>query len=856
MKKVLKPCTIIPDELYVERSADRQLSRIVSEMGRPGYVLVARQMGKTNLLLNARRKSDKNSLFVYVDVSNSVPDLRSFFRGVVDTCLDCDSVIPETVKHEIRASRRDSMSLEHREHESELRKILAHIPGDLVFFLDEIDALTKVEYSDRVFAFIRSVYFSGRTNFREFYRMTYVLSGVAEPSEIIKDRSISPFNIGEKIYLEDFDFAEFVDFTKKAGFEWSNEVLEKVFEWSSGNPRISWDICSALEEIVGEISTKDVDAVLEKLYLRAFDLPPVDHIRTLVQSDKDIRSAVMSIHYGKSDSISEAVRARMYLAGIISSTSFVGEVRIKNKVTEFALSERWLNEVEKEGISLEDHAESLFASGRYGDAYLTYLEMDTSGVVVDVEFHAYRKALCLYSIGQYKDSIQLLEASPYPRSRSRDFYIRTISLLGTMKLMLGEGESSISFLEKAILEYGDMGGDSPIDYLTCLANLSTAYISTGSDNVRSRELCDVVIARACARLDTSDQDSESLRALICSAYHNLYKVDLSSGNLASSESNLNRAIDYSGRSDKASLMLINSYTFKSDVSLELSLGACVDYCLQNSVPVKAMPIAERPLSFTISRAATLTYYVAARGQEAVKYLRDFLAYLCREDLGHEAGMAQVAHGASGIALKNGEPVASLILSEAVTIVSITSDELGRALVLNAAVLGSDEVLQSIRHKVLPVIKGERDSINAYVAHRLCKMHSKRGEFSAALEVIEAVDPGEDLCNIERLATVATRFIVVKRNGGQPQIAEVKATYDLIARMPIVSDSFYSRSSKSMLMAEILKEFPVISSIKSDVNFKYGRNDVIKVILSDGRAVVGKYKKFEDLLRRGQARVAD
>ena len=56
MSYKLKSYTIVPDSLYVERKADLQLHGIVEAMQRPGYVLVSRQMGKTNLLLRAKRK--------------------------------------------------------------------------------------------------------------------------------------------------------------------------------------------------------------------------------------------------------------------------------------------------------------------------------------------------------------------------------------------------------------------------------------------------------------------------------------------------------------------------------------------------------------------------------------------------------------------------------------------------------------------------------------------------------------------------------------------------------------------------------------------------------------------------------
>ncbi len=67
MEKILKPYTIIPEELYVQRDADKQVRNIIADMGRPGYVLVSRQMGKTNLLLNAKSKLEtSNDAFIYI----------------------------------------------------------------------------------------------------------------------------------------------------------------------------------------------------------------------------------------------------------------------------------------------------------------------------------------------------------------------------------------------------------------------------------------------------------------------------------------------------------------------------------------------------------------------------------------------------------------------------------------------------------------------------------------------------------------------------------------------------------------------------------------------------------------------
>ncbi len=70
MPRKLTASTIISPELYVHREADRQLDSAIEEMGRPPYVLVARQMGKTNLLINMKRdRSKKGDIVVYFDLS-------------------------------------------------------------------------------------------------------------------------------------------------------------------------------------------------------------------------------------------------------------------------------------------------------------------------------------------------------------------------------------------------------------------------------------------------------------------------------------------------------------------------------------------------------------------------------------------------------------------------------------------------------------------------------------------------------------------------------------------------------------------------------------------------------------------
>lgn len=409
--KVLRQTTIIPSELYVARAADRQLRDVLSDMGRPGYVLVARQMGKTNLLLNAKTElQDENNVFVYIDLTNRLATLRECFRNIIDLALETHEGIGQSVGSEIRGRRTAQLEIPaHKEHEIELKTILRSISGKLVIILDEIDALTNQDYSDQFFAQIRSTFFSSRVNFPEFHRLNYILSGVAEPTEIIKNPKISPFNIGIKIYLADFSYEEYCTFLRKAQLDLSAEIREQIFSWVNGNPRMTWDICSAVEDKLlanAEICTETIDRIVEELYLERFDFPPIDHIRSLVESDRAIRNAIVEIRYGKGHEVSDAIRSKLYLAGITKATDGAG-LRLKNRVIDLSLSEQWLSDIDKKQIGAVRLAHERFKAGEFNAAIPLFEEYLRSVAISDIDrtLTANFIGRCYFNLGQYESAL-------------------------------------------------------------------------------------------------------------------------------------------------------------------------------------------------------------------------------------------------------------------------------------------------------------------------------------------------------------------------------------------------------------------------------------------------------------------
>src|SRR5262249_45093640 len=82
--------------------------------------------------------------------------------------------------------------------------VIKHIAQPLVIFIDEIDSTLSLPFNcDDYFAMIRSLY-NKRAADPALKGLTFVLLGVASPSDLIKDVRRTPFNIGMRIHLSDF----------------------------------------------------------------------------------------------------------------------------------------------------------------------------------------------------------------------------------------------------------------------------------------------------------------------------------------------------------------------------------------------------------------------------------------------------------------------------------------------------------------------------------------------------------------------------------------------------------------------------------------------------------------------------
>ena len=460
MNSKFKLETIVPNDFYIERKADEQLKNIIDDMGRPASILVSRQMGKTNLLLHTKDiYEDKNNMFIYIDLSIADNDIRNCFRLIVDTAVNTNLTIFEKAEVEINKIRKNDYAPQ-REHERELLILLKAFKGKIVICLDEIDSMINFDFSDQFFSQIRSIYFSGRTNYKEFKNLTYILSGVLEPSEIIQDSRKSPFNISEKVYLNDFSKDEYIEFIKKVDLKFlSNEYIDYIYEWTSGHPRMIWDVLLKLRseyESKNSISKNDIDEVIQFLYLEHSDIPPIDHIRKLVKKDIDVAKILLELKDGIDINISNEIKNKLYLYGLINYNKS-NKVEIKNKVIEKVLNKDFLNEILYTSQTPILIGAGYLQKGEFKKAITEYYRALEDKNISDEEKNVsyVHIGFCFYHLKDYEASLENLNMSGIDNINNLQVFLEMENIKGLCHFNLNNKDKSLKIFND-ILTYDNI----------------------------------------------------------------------------------------------------------------------------------------------------------------------------------------------------------------------------------------------------------------------------------------------------------------------------------------------------------------------------------------------------------------
>ncbi len=254
---------------YVERPSDAELFNL-ARAGEFCYVLTARQMGKSSLMIRtARRLQEQGVHSVIIDLTKIGIEVtvEQWYLGLLS---QLKRKLGLSVDLEAWWQERRALGNVQRFTDFLHDILLKEIEGQIVIFMDEIDTTLNLAFSDDFFAAIRFVY-NARATDSAFERLTFVLLGVATPADLIKDRSRTPFNIGQGIDLNDFSRADaraLQPGLRAAYPEEARTIFERIFYWTNGHPYLTQKLCLSVTEAGAETCTHEqIDELVEKLFL-------------------------------------------------------------------------------------------------------------------------------------------------------------------------------------------------------------------------------------------------------------------------------------------------------------------------------------------------------------------------------------------------------------------------------------------------------------------------------------------------------------------------------------------------------------------------------------------------------------
>jgi len=228
----------IDSNFYITRTIDTRLEEAIVKKHSIVLIKGPRQVGKTSSLARglklARNRNTKVILTDFQQLNFSRLDTIDKFYltlgHMIADQLDLN-ILPDEIWKDFRPP---NLNFEHYLR----REVLGKIPDSIVWGLDEVDILFSCSYGSEVFGFIRSLHNARALEpDSPWFRLTMVMAYATEAHLFISDLNQSPFNVGTKLTLEDFNFDQLKELNNRYGNPLkSNHELENFYTLVGGHP--------------------------------------------------------------------------------------------------------------------------------------------------------------------------------------------------------------------------------------------------------------------------------------------------------------------------------------------------------------------------------------------------------------------------------------------------------------------------------------------------------------------------------------------------------------------------------------------------------------------------------------------
>lgn len=290
---------------YIERPTDAEFRKALTRGDSIVLVKGPRQVGKTSLL--ARGLQEARGAGARVVLTDFQTLAAEQLESAESLCLALGSLVAEQLDLDVypeevwESSIGPTMALTRYVS----REVLQHSPLPLVWALDEVDRVFTTGYSDAIFAMFR-----GWHNQRAldpaapWGDLSLAISFATEANLFIRDLNQSPFNVGTRVTLRDFNREEVGELNRRYGSPLTTaDELDACFHLLGGHPFLT-------------------RRALHELAVGASDLERLGDVRRLEQGPFGEHLRRMRVLLARDESLADTVREFLMLSKTPEEPSF------------------------------------------------------------------------------------------------------------------------------------------------------------------------------------------------------------------------------------------------------------------------------------------------------------------------------------------------------------------------------------------------------------------------------------------------------------------------------------------------------------------------------------------------------
>ncbi len=333
--------------IYIKRKADEELVELCRE-GEFAFILSSRQVGKSSLMVRTAQQLEKENICsVTIDLSAIGINVSQdeWYLGIlneISTSLSLETNIFAWWQQYAQLGSAQRLTNFFKD------VLLKEVQQQVVLFFDEIDSTLSIPFSDDFYLALRAVY-NARSTVPDFKRLSFVLVGVATPSDLISDNSRTPFNIGRRVELNDFTLEEALPLAAGLG-ERAEPILSRILYFTSGHPYLTQLLCASLASAKNPPTEEAIAAVVEELFtgeqgkkdnnlqfVRDMLTRRAPDVQQVLKIYKDVRT-------GKrvSDDERSIAKAHLKISGVVRSQD--GRLIVRNRIYEQTFDPQWIKE--------------------------------------------------------------------------------------------------------------------------------------------------------------------------------------------------------------------------------------------------------------------------------------------------------------------------------------------------------------------------------------------------------------------------------------------------------------------------------------------------------------------------------